>query len=99
MSLAQCWSIIKKMSPKTPEEFMLCVRLINPDIDNHIIVAWQRTKTVADWELEIFDFLWFYVQYEKGETKWKPHVEQMWPNIRTTIETHSLEDLVNNMTI
>ena len=99
MSLAECWSKIKIQSPKTPEEFMQCVRTIKPDINNHIVVAWQRTKTVTDWELQIFDYLWFFLQYEKGETKWQPHLKQIWPNIRTIIETHSLEDLFHKMGI
>jgi len=99
MSLAQCWSKIKVHSPKTPEEFMHCVRLIKPDINDHIVVTWQRTKTVADWELQIFDFLWFYLQYEQGEAKWWTYLEQSWPEIRSTIETHSLQDLFKNMGI
>jgi len=76
---------------------MQCVRAIKPDLNDHIVVAWQRTKTVADWELQIFDFLWFYLQYEKGQVKWRPYLEQTWPKIVNTIETHSLEDLFRNM--
>lgn len=99
MSLAQCWTSIKQVAPQTPEEFMQCVRTIKPDISDHIVVAWQRTKTVADWELQIFDFLWFYLQYEKGQVKLKLYLEQTWPEILNLIHTHSLEDLFRNMGI
>ena len=97
MSATTCWNKLKKSPPKNPQEFMTCVHSIIPNINEHNIAAWQRTCEVNNCELQIFDFLWFYVQLEQGHLEYYDLVQKAWPNIKKIIEEKSLEELFASM--
>ena len=95
MSLIPCWEELKRQNPATPREFMQCVRKHYPELSEKVIISWQRAS--RDWTTAIFDFLWFYMQIEQGETKWIPFIQRTWPKIQAILETHTLDDLFKKM--
>ena len=97
MSLTQCWTHIKKRNPMTPVEFMRILFECKPDIDEHMIISWQRAS--RDWTTDIFEFVWFVLKIHQGRLEWLPHVQKTWPSIKSMIDTHCLDDLMSNMSI
>lgn len=97
MSLQQTWTYIKQKKPLSPSDFMCIVLECKPDITEHEIVAWQRAS--CDWTTGIFDFVWFALKVHQGHSKWLPHVQKMWPRVKTVIDEHCLEELMASMSI
>jgi len=97
MSLAECWNHIKKRNPVSPDEFMRVLFESKPDLDEHMIIRWQRAS--RDWTTEIFDFIWVVLQTHHGNSEWTQQVESIWPRIKATIDEHCLDDLMANMTV
>lgn len=93
------WSILRKNSPKTPDEFMCMVYTIVPGITERDVMAWQRSMTVQHWERDLCDFIWQCMQYQKDPQKWKASIQQHWPNIRQLIDSQNLEDAFAAWTI
>lgn len=69
----------------------------NPDVDEFMIVSWQRAS--RDWTTSIFDFIWYAFQVQKGNRKWETRVLELWPVVKATIEAHCLEELMQAMCI
>jgi hypothetical protein len=86
------WSLLKKHSPKTPDEFMAIVYAFVPGITENDVMAWQRSMTVQHWERDLCDFIWQYMQYEREPKMWQASVHQHWPNIQQIMDTQNLED-------
>jgi|TARA_B110001450_G_C17662290_1_gene497816 hypothetical protein len=97
MSLQQTWTRIKQQHPATPSDFMRLVLEYKHDITEHEIIAWQRAS--HDWTTGIFDFLWFAFQVHQGHSEWLPHVQKMWPRVKSIINEHSLEDWMASMSL
>jgi len=97
MSLALSWTHIKKRNPSSPTEFMQVLFECNPDVDEFMIVRWQRAS--RDWTTNIFEFIWCALQVQKGNHKWERHVTETWPAVKATIDAHCLDELLQAMCI
>ena len=86
------WSVLKKHSPKTPDEFMAMVGTLVPDITESDIIAWQRSMTVQHWERDLCDFIWQCMQCQKNPHQWQASVHHHWPSIQQIMDTQNLED-------
>lgn len=95
----QCWTNLKKKVPDTPEQFMACIRNTIPNINDQAVITCQQACEKNNWELQIFNFLWVYLQLEQGHFEYAQLIQQTWPKIKNIIEEKSLEDLFANIKI
>ena len=86
------WSLLKKQSPKTPDEFMARVYALVPGITETDVMAWQRSMTIQHWERDLCDFIWQYMQWQKNPQQWQASVHQHWPAIQHIMDAQNLED-------
>ena len=86
------WSLLKKHSPKTPDEFMAMVYALVPGITETDVMAWQRSLTIQHWERDVGDFIWQCMQCQKNPQVWQASVHQHWPTVQQIMATQNLED-------
>ena len=85
------WNQIKKINPKTPEAFMDIVHKIAPNLTEWDIISWQRSSTTKTWERELCDFIWAYMQFQKGLLEFRSFLDIQWPIVQNIIDTQNLE--------
>ena len=84
----------------TPVEFMRILFECKPDIDEHMIISWQRAS--RDWTTDIFDFVWVVLQTTprsslNGCTTGAIYMAYV---LRRLIDTNiALDDLMANMSV
>jgi hypothetical protein len=93
--LSAKWRQILSLRPNTAEEFMNAVLLENPNITELEVVQWQRSS--RDWTTDVFELIWFLIKLRKGEERWRPAVDILWPKVKTIIDAECLDQLIENM--
>jgi hypothetical protein len=97
MMASDYWQKILSRRPQTPFEFMSVIYDLKPDIDELDVVRWQRST--RDWTTDVFEFIWFQLKICKGETKWTPHTEALWPKIKSVLDAEHLDTLLKQMSL
>jgi hypothetical protein len=93
------WNQIKKLNPKTPDAFMNIVHTITPNLTECDVISWQRSSTTKSWERELCDFIWAYIQIQKGHTKFHTFLNTQWPIVKNIIDTQNLESAFEQWSI
>ena len=91
------WEQILDRNPTTGQQFMSVILELKPDIDEHDVVRWQRAS--RDWTTDVFEFIWFHLKIRQGETKWLPHTEALWPNIKSVLDAEKMEQLLSRLSL
>ena len=93
------WHQIKKLNPKTPEAFMNIIYTIAPTLTEWEVISWQRSSTTKNWERELCDFIWAYMQFQKGQLKFRSFLDIQWPIVKNIIDTQNLEAVFEQWSI
>tara|TARA_B110000977_G_C11029799_1_gene474764 strand:+ start:1010 stop:1303 length:294 start_codon:yes stop_codon:yes gene_type:complete len=90
MSYKGPWASLKKAAPESPEDFMVYLWSVVPELDVMDLIRVRRSERSSAWVQEVCDFIWICMQTDRE--KWKPEMDRLWPSIVATMEEQNMDE-------
>jgi len=91
------WDSLKRANIKTPENFMIYLHSIVPNLSEEDIIKLRRRYKNELWLQQVCDFIWICMQSDRE--KWQPQINTFWPEIKQIMDAQNLEDAFSSLVI
>mgnify|MGYP006088719677 CR=1 FL=1 len=93
----QPWESLKRATIHTPDDFMVYLKSILPNLDESDIIQLRRKHRQKLWLQKVCDFIWVCMQ--KDIEYWRPQINILWPSIKQIMDEQRLEDALMQLKI